>query len=212
MSDTEYRRHFFEESRSSREKIHDELFENMDLGKVVVDYGCGPGYLARVLARKAEKVFACDISSGTIACAGVINPADNLVYVTADEKGLTAVPDGSVDSVISINMVQHLKVAAYRKVLSFMSRMLKPGGKLVMHIQLSDPEWKTEEEWRSDKSVKGRMKYEFGIHCFSLSEEMHKSLVAEYGFEEIIVKPVASFTEHRFADIGDQHMLTATRL
>ena len=41
---------------------------------VVVDYGCGPGFLAKHVSRKVKKVYAVDIDDGLIACAKIINP------------------------------------------------------------------------------------------------------------------------------------------
>jgi len=211
LSQAEYIEAFWATGRQWRRKIYDEIFADIDLGRVVMDYGCGPGLFASVLAENSEKVYACDISPGTIACAQVLNPADNLEYTTADEAGLQQVPDGGVDSVISLNMVQHLGVQTYDRVLGYMSRKLRPGGKLILHIQLTDPGWRSEAEWLADRSIKGRLKYRFGIHCFSLAAEKHEEMAARHGFTDISIKPVAEYTDHWFDDIGAQHILMARK-
>ena len=211
MSEAEYREAFFETGRQSRKKIYDEIFADMELGKVVMDYGCGMGLFARVLAQNVDKVYGADISKGAIAGAKILNPADNLEYVIADAEGLKAVPDAGVDTMISLNMVHHLAVNVYDHVLGNMARKLKPGGRLILHIQCTDPGWRTEEEWLADTSLRGRLKYRFGIHCFSLPEERHTEMVAKHGFKDISIKPVSSFTDHYFDDIGNQHILIATK-
>lgn len=212
MTEAEYREAFFETGRKSRQKIFDEIFADMQLGPVAMDYGCGTGLFARILARNVEKVYACDISKGAIAAARVLNPADNLEYLTADEDGLPSVPDHSIDTLISLNMIQHLTVPTYDRVLKNMASKVKPGGKAILHIQCLDPRWKTEAEWLADRSIRGQLKYKFGLHCFSLAEETHKEMVAKHGFRDITVAPVSSFTDHYFDDIGDQHILIGSKI
>ena len=212
LSPSEYREAFWKTGEISRRKIYDEIFAEMDLGHVVMDYGCGMGLFAKVVAENVDTVYACDVSPGTIACAKIVNPVDNLVYVVADEDGLKAVPDASVDTVISLNMVHHLAAATYERVLGFMARKIKPGGRLILHIQLPAPGWKTEEEWRADRSIRGRLKLRYGIHCFSLAAEKHEEMATKAGFTDISIRPVSDYTSHRFDDIGDQHILTATKL
>lgn len=211
MSNDEYRHAFFRENGTYRQMIYDKIFANMDLGKTVMDYGCGPGSFAIALAKNVEKVIACDISPGTIACARILNAADNLTYTTSDDEGLALVPEHSIDTLISLNMVQHLGVGIYHDVLGKMGRLVKPGGKLILHIQLDDPAWRSEEEWLADRSIKGKLKYRYGIHCFSLTAEQHTAMAGEHGFENIEIRPVSFFTDHVFDDIGEQHIMTATR-
>jgi SAM-dependent methyltransferase len=209
LSESEYREAYWEAGYVSRRKIYDEIFAGMELGRVVMDYGCGGGFFARALAENVDTVYACDVSPGTIACAKVVSPSDNIVYVVADREGLKAVPDAGVDTIISLNMVHHLTAATYERVLRFMAQKIRPGGRLILHIQLPAAGWKTEEEWRADRSIRGRLKLRFGIHCFSLAAEKHEEMVTKAGFTDISIRPVSDYTSHKFDDIGDQHILTA---
>jgi SAM-dependent methyltransferase len=51
----------------------------------VLDYGCGPGYLAAAVAGQAAHVAAVDISRGMLACARVLNGRPNVTYQTPEQ-------------------------------------------------------------------------------------------------------------------------------
>lgn len=212
LSDTEYFESTFANARRSREKIYEQiLLGQVRTEDIVIDYGCGPGFLARVLARHAKQVFAFDISSGVLACARILNSEDNLTYLTADKFGLSEVQDSSVDVIVSFAMVQHISDAIYDLVMANLSRKLKSGGKLILHIQLPEDGWRTEDEWRADTSVKGRIKYKYGLHCFARTEEEHFAMAKKHGFEEISIMPVATLVTERFDDVCEQHLLMAKK-
>ena len=212
LTESEYFEAAFAQCRDSREKIYDQMVSSeIKKSDVVIDYGCGPGFLARVLARNARSVYAFDISAGALACARVLNNEENLTYLTADDAGLAKVENGGVDVVVSIAMVQHLSTAVYNAVMGNIAAKLKPGGKLILHVQLPDAVWRTEEQWRSDKSVAGRIKYRYGLHCFARSEAEHRQVVEDHGFTDVQIVPVASLVDERFDDVCEQHLLTAVR-
>ena len=48
----------------------------------VLEFACGPGYLARALSGRVWSVTAVDDSPGVLACARVLNPAPNISYRT----------------------------------------------------------------------------------------------------------------------------------
>jgi cyclopropane fatty-acyl-phospholipid synthase-like methyltransferase len=213
MSDGEYFEATFANVRESREKIYDQILNGrINDDDVVADYGCGPGFLARVLARHAKQVFAFDISTGVLACARILNTEDNLTYLTTNESGLSEVADASVDVVVSFAMVQHISDAIYDLVMDNVSQKLKSGGRLILHIQLPEDGWRTEDEWRSDTSVKGRIKYKYGLHCFARSEAEHVAMAEKHGFTKVEIVPVSTLVSERFDDVCEQHLLTATRV
>jgi SAM-dependent methyltransferase len=101
-------------------------------GQTVLDYGCGIGSFTLPLAQvvgTGGKVFALDREPSAL----------NVVSKVAQRKGMTNIepilsdcdthlPDGSVDLVLFIGVLPHLKDA--NPVLAELHRVLKPGGVL----------------------------------------------------------------------------------
>lgn len=207
----EYLRTVFELNRRSKERIVDEILTGrFNEEDVVLDYGCGPGLLARALAPKVRKIFAHDISPGAIACARILNPADNLEYVGSAEFD-ERVPDASVDVVVSFALVQHLTDHVYKLVIGNCFRKLKPGGSLVLHIQITEPGWRTEQEWREDSSFRGLLKMRYGLNCFALAEDEHRDRVGDEGFEDVQIASIAEMVSDEFDDVCRQYLLTARK-
>ena len=201
----------FEANRVSRQRIVDEVLrDRISKTDVVLDYGCGPGFLARALAQDARKVYAYDISSGALACAKILNPAEGLEYVDPTQFA-AIVPDEGVDLVVSFAVVQHLSADLYRKLLEDCWAKLKPGGRLELHVQLEGDGWRTEQEWNDDRTLRGRLKLRYGLHCFARPEREHIDLAAGIGFKEIEIVPIADLVSGHFDDICRQHLLTAKK-
>jgi SAM-dependent methyltransferase len=212
LSKKEYFEEAFRIGREGRQRIHDEILKDrMSTQDIVIDYGCGPGFLARVLAQHVKKVYAFDISEGVLACARILNGEPNLDYLVANEKGFAVVADGGVDAVVSIAMVQHLSDDAFDIVLSNSSQKLRAGGHLIMHVHLLEDGWKSEDEWKADKSVRGKIKYKYGLHCFGRTADELISKVLDHGFENIDIKPIAEMVAEQFDDICSEHLLTAAK-
>lgn len=212
LSHNDYLETAFKENADSRERIFEYILKPyISADETVLEYGCGPGFLSVVVARYAKKVYACDISTGALECAKILNSAPELEYIVAGDKGFAKIPDGSLDTVYSFAMVQHLTDEVFDIVLSNCSRKLKPGGKLVLHIQLIDEIWKTEEQWKADTSLRGKIKYKYGLHCFGRTEQAHIDAVAKHGFENIRMQSIADLLPDEFDDIGSQRLLTATK-
>ncbi len=202
----------FQDCLDSRKKIYDQILKGrLRPDDIVIDYGCGPGFVAKAVAPHVGKVFACDISTGALACARVLNAEQNIEYVTADEKGLSKIEDESIDLVISFAMVQHISDDIFELVLDNCRRKLKPNGRLILHIQLIDNFWRTEDDWKNDISVQGKLKYRYGLHCFGRTEESHRQLVAKYGFEDINFENLSDVVSDNFDDVCSQSLLTAVK-
>jgi SAM-dependent methyltransferase len=203
----------FQVGVESRAHIYDLLVKpHLEPNDIVMDYGCGPGFLSRAIAPNAKHVYACDISDGALACARVLNHAPNLEYVVADSEGLSRIPDGGVDLVVSFALVQHLTAEVLDHVLGVWEKKLKAGGKLLLHVQLIDDVWKTEDEWKTDRSVKGRIKYRYGLHCFGRTEEEYRRALEKHGFGDINMTLVSNLVPSaNFDDIGSQHLITARK-
>jgi SAM-dependent methyltransferase len=188
------------------------LKDRLSSSDTVIDYGCGPGFLAKIVSENVAKVFALDISPGALACAQVLNPSPNLAYVLADESGLCSIENDSVDVVFSYAVIQHLSDATYNKMLDNCWSKLRPGGRILLHIQLIDPLWKTEDEWRADKSLQGRLKFKYGLHCFGRTIEDHVRLVRNHGFIDVYTKPLTELVDDEAgSELVSQSILTATK-
>jgi SAM-dependent methyltransferase len=74
----------------------------------VVEIGCGLGRITRVLAARARRVVALDVSDEMLARARVHNPhLGNVEWVLGDGRSLGPVPDASVDACVSVVVLQH---------------------------------------------------------------------------------------------------------
>ncbi len=191
MSSTEYLEQMFRESVDSRKDIFENLIRpQIRTSDAVMEYGCGPGFLAKETAGYAAKVFGCDISSGVLACARILNSAPNLTFVLANDEGLGEVDDESLDAIYSVAVIQHLSNEIFEIVLKNCEAKLKKGGKLILHIQLNDDDWKTEEEWKNDSSFRGKLKLKYGLHCFGRTEQEHTESVEKFGFKVVSITPL----------------------
>ena len=212
MSNDEYLEAVCRDLTVSREKIFEYILkERLAPDDVVLDYGCGPGFLAATVSKHVRKIYACDISTGALDCARIINNSTNLEYLTADDKGLKVIPDKKIDVVFSFAMVQHISDEVFDLVLKYMRQKLKPGGRLVLHIQLLDAAWKTEREWKADRSIIGRVKYRVGLHCFARPEQSFRQILERNGFAGVKIQNIADIVPENFDDICSQSLLTAVK-
>jgi SAM-dependent methyltransferase len=99
-------------------------------GRRLLDYGCGHGMAAVVLARRGAAVTACDLSAGYVAEAQARARANGaaVTCVQADGHRLPFA-DGSFDAVWGHAILHHLDVPAAAGELR---RVLRPGGVLVL--------------------------------------------------------------------------------
>jgi len=211
MRTSEYLEAVFRINADSRVEIYEKLLRSeLEKDFVVIDYGCGPGFLAKATAPHVRKIYALDISAGALECARILNSEPNIEYILADESGLDSIPDILADAVYSFAVVQHLGHEALEEMLAVCRRKLRPGGKLLLHIQLSDEIWSTEEDWKSDRTLKGKIKNRYGLHCFGRSEEEYRELISNAGFDNIELRPLADFFPKRQRELASQRWLIAT--
>jgi SAM-dependent methyltransferase len=197
-------------NRRSRRILADELIAPyLTPGARVLDYGCGPGYLAAAVARLAGQVHAVDISRGALACARVLNGLPNVAYQTPEEFRAAAEP---VDLAYSFAVVQHLRTDALTAALTLLGESIRPGGMLLLHFAVpSEQGYRTEQHWMSDGSVAGRAKLRYGLNCFGRAADEMTELVTRCGFTDATARPLAGRITIPGDDIPDQHLLTARR-
>lgn len=99
---------------------------------VLIDVGCGTGFLSAGLAAKAGKVIGIDDSAGMLAMARDNMVTLGLPNVELRHGGVDALPvaDGIADATFA-NMVLHHAPAPQQMVLE-MARVTKPGGRVVI--------------------------------------------------------------------------------
>lgn len=212
LSNDEYLEATFASLTESRERIYQKILKAyLDEGDVVIDYGAGPGFLAKVTAPHVNKIYALDISKGAVACAKIVNHRENIVYLVADKAGLDAIPDGQADAVYSFAVIQHLTDEIFVHVLKTCRQKLKPGGKLILHIQLTDDVWTTEAEWKAGTSLKDKIKYDYGLHCFGRTEQRHLDIVMQNGFQQIEIEKLADLVPEFADDVRSQRILVAKK-
>jgi SAM-dependent methyltransferase len=199
-----------ERNRQSRQFLADALVGPHLTGDMqVLDYGCGPGYLAHAVAPKAAHVDAVDISRGVLACARVLNGRPNITYQTPDELRRRDVP---VDLAYSFAVVQHLRTGALAAMLSVLAGTLRSGGVILLHFAVPGPgRWRTEAEWLADRSLAGRARWRYGLNCFGRPPAELTSLVRAHGFTDVTVRALNEDLACPGDDIATQHLLTARR-
>jgi SAM-dependent methyltransferase len=196
-------------NRRSRQALADELVgPYLTADARVLDYGCGPGYLAAAVAGKAAHVAAVDISRGVLACARTLNGRPNIAYQTPEEFRLGG---GSVDVAYSFAVVQHLRTDALERALRLLAAAVRPGGALLLHFAEAGNGWRTEDQWLADDSLPGRARLRYGLNCFGRSATEMVDLVTRAGFTDATAGPLTGSLAIPGEDITEQHLLAARR-
>ncbi|MFX0056184.1 MAG: class I SAM-dependent methyltransferase [Candidatus Hermodarchaeota archaeon] len=100
-------------------------------GKILLDAGCGEGYLSRHYAQKGAIVTGVDISNGLIEICRSL-PVNNVNYHVGDICDLDFIKNRKFDIVLC-NLVL-LNTPCLNEALNEFYRVLKPGGTLVFSV------------------------------------------------------------------------------
>ncbi|RYG03286.1 MAG: glycosyltransferase, partial [Chitinophagaceae bacterium] len=151
--------------------------------KKVLDIACGEGYGSALMTAHAKEVIGIDINSECIVyAAGRYNTTNypNLTFLEGNVEHI-ALPDASVDVVISFETIEHVGEAAQVRFIEEVKRVLTPGGILV--VSTPDKENYTE-----------RYEHQNDFHEHELTRDEFRSLLSsrfkeveffEQGFEII---------------------------
>ena len=203
-------RELFERNKSTREKLCScVLLSHLNSTQVVLDYGCGPGFLANSVSRHVRTVYAIDLSRGVLECARILNSAPNITFLHTTQ--LDEIEDCSIDLVYSFAVVQHVTDSIFGKILAAMFSKLKKGGKLIIHIILDEDNWKTEQDWRQDTSLKGRLKWKHGLRCFKRNEQDVRGMLESAGYTSIVIQPMKELCREKFDEVCTQHLIFAVK-
>jgi len=199
-------------NKVSREKIYSSVLRPcLSKNQVVMDYGCGPGFLAKAVSFIAGKVYAVDISHGVLECAKILNSGDNIEYLYAGRGGISVIPDNGLDIIYSIAVIQHLPNKVFGEVLSAWYEKLRPGGKVLLHIVIDDPNWRTEEQCRADTTLQGKIKLQCCLNCFSRTSEYLYDVLPQKGFRILSLQKIEDICGEYFDDVCGQHLLIAEK-
>jgi cyclopropane-fatty-acyl-phospholipid synthase len=105
-------------------------------GQHILELGCGWGSLSLFLAEKFPQSVITGVSNSQtqrehIEAQAAQRGLKNLRIITADMNSFDIAP-AQFDRVVSVEMFEHMK--NYERLLAHISRWLKPGGKLFVHI------------------------------------------------------------------------------
>lgn len=103
-------------------------------GSAILEIGPGHGRWTEYLARAAGRLILADLSPNCLEhCRRRFAGADHLEYHVTDGRSLPAGLDDSVDLVWSFDAMVHVGPEDFRAYLQHIARVLKPGGRAVLH-------------------------------------------------------------------------------
>ncbi len=115
-----------EESRRLHQAIVNRIPKNAEL---ILDIGCGNGWVAQHFLSKGKKVISMDISSKNPIRVLKDNPNENHVAIVADAYHLPF-KKNSIDAIIASEIMEH--VYDPKLFIAKLGEVLKPGGKLIV--------------------------------------------------------------------------------
>lgn len=169
-------------------------------GLKVMDFGCGPGVIARwIHSQGPAELVGYDISEGMLQHAQKIEEADSLGIKYSSE--LTKEYDNYFDLILAVYVIPYATHAQeLHDIFSSISRMLKPGGKFItlpMHPDFNkDPDYYLdvgfqliEKEPRQDAS-KVQLKldippHKIDIEAYYWSRQTIEDTLQQVGFETV---------------------------
>lgn len=109
------------------------LIPNVPEGGVIIEIGPGGGRWTEILQRRAARLVVTDVADRALAnCRERFQHCSNIEYVLGDGQSLE-VADATVDSVWSYDVFVHINPVAARSYFREFGRILKPGGRAVIH-------------------------------------------------------------------------------
>ena len=97
----------------------------------VLDVGCGPGHVGRFLHDRGRKTTGVDLSPAMVDVARRLNPG--MTFEVGDMRHLEH-EDGSIAGLVAFYSLIHIGRAGVPAVLGEFSRILRPGGKLLLAV------------------------------------------------------------------------------
>lgn len=106
--------------------------------EAALDFGCGIGRLTQALARHFAKVTGVDIADSMLERARAANRhGERVQYVLNTRPDLSLVGDASVDFVLTLLVLQHMRPDYSAAYLREFLRVLRPGGVLMFNLPIA---------------------------------------------------------------------------
>jgi 2-polyprenyl-3-methyl-5-hydroxy-6-metoxy-1,4-benzoquinol methylase len=126
--------------RVSTDFFYNELNRRFPLspGNSILDYGCGPGFLVSNLVRSNVAVTAVDINKHFIKQNKIAFPSTEMIEISEDTSATFKILSEKFlgklfDQIVLLSIVQYFKSKQeVEDVVGFLSRYLKPEGKLIV--------------------------------------------------------------------------------
>lgn len=137
-------------------------------GKVVADFGCGPGG-SLAWASSAHLRIGIDVLADRYSDEFKDNILSHgMIYLKSTEK-VIPLPSGFVDVLFSLNAIDHAHYLndICREIL----RVLKPGGHLIASLNLEEPPTTTEPHKLDEDIIRENLLKDLEIQSYRLAEQ-----------------------------------------
>ncbi len=143
---SEYARHLYDELRHKPRdrELLDRFAERVGGRGEVCDIGCGPGHVARYLSDAGLPVFGLDLSPRMLEQAGALNP--DIRFQEGNMLSLD-IPSGTLAGIAAFYAIVNIPKASLPTVFGEMSRVLRPGGVLLIAFHIGDDVVAVGELW-----------------------------------------------------------------
>jgi ubiquinone/menaquinone biosynthesis C-methylase UbiE len=138
-----YRRLRWEKNRialQEKDQTRRVLEEELGSGNVgtALEIGCGPGTWTPLLAERAGRVVALDLSPGMLEQARRAVPDERVRFVQGDAAEFDA--DGGFDLVMSVRVLEY--VPEWNEIVGRLGRLVAPGGRAVIITKTPISVWR----------------------------------------------------------------------
>ncbi len=165
----------------------------------ILDAGCGVGTFVFHCAKKGAQATGVDYSSESIQLARQLverfGVSRNASFTCGDIASGLDFPDGHFDKIAAVDFIEHIDEALKRKLLSEMSRLIGPRGRIVIFTP------------NGIREALGSVKSALTGLCGAYSPEtrLHFGLLSRFAFEKMLKEAGFTFTRH-FFDVGRPYL------